>query len=64
MELSAEYHIDTLRKYIELKNGIPGVNIDEELADIIKFQYGYNASARFISVVDQMLDTIINRMDV
>ena len=24
MELFAEYHIDTLRKYIELKNGIPG----------------------------------------
>lgn len=47
-----------------MRDSISGVNIDEELSDIIKFQYGYSASARFISVVDQMLDTIINRMGV
>jgi flagellar hook-associated protein 1 FlgK len=47
-----------------LRQSISGVNIDEELADIIKFQHGYNAAAKFISVVDELLDTIINRMGV
>jgi len=48
----------------DLKQSISGVNIDEELAQMIKFQHGYAAAARFINVMNQMLDTIINRMGV
>ena len=47
-----------------MRDSISGVNIDEELADIIKFQHGYNAAARFITVVDELLDTVINRLGV
>lgn len=47
-----------------LRDSISGVNIDEELADIIKFQHGYNAAAKFVSVIDNMLDTVINRLGV
>jgi flagellar hook-associated protein 1 FlgK len=43
-----------------LRDSISGVNIDEELADIIKFQHGYNAAAKFISVMDDMINTVIN----
>ncbi len=48
----------------DLRDSISGVNIDEELADIIKFQHGYNAAAKFISVQDELLDTLINRLKV
>ncbi len=48
----------------DLRDSISGVNIDEELAQMIKFQHGYAAAARFISNVNEMLDTIINRMGV
>ena len=48
----------------DLRDSISGVNIDEELADVIKFQHGYNAAAKFISVVDELLDTVINRLGV
>lgn len=48
----------------DFRDSISGVNIDEELADIIKFQHGYNAAAKFVSVIDEMLDTIINRLGV
>ena len=48
----------------DLRDSISGVNIDEELADIMKFQHGYNAAARFVTVQDQLLDTIINRLGV
>lgn len=46
----------------DTRASISGVNMDEELAQMIKYQHGYQAAARFISNVDQMLDTIINRM--
>jgi flagellar hook-associated protein 1 FlgK len=48
----------------DMKQSISGVNIDEELAQMIKFQHGYAAAARFVATVNQMLDTIINRMGV
>ncbi|MBQ3824550.1 MAG: flagellar hook-associated protein FlgK, partial [Spirochaetaceae bacterium] len=47
-----------------LRDSISGVNIDEELADIIKFQHGYNAAAKLVTVMDSMIDTIINRLGV
>ena len=47
-----------------LRDSISGVNVDEELADILKFQHGYNAAAKFINVWDNMLDTVINRLGV
>jgi len=37
-----------------------GVNLDEELSDLVRFQRAYEASARFITAVDQLLDTLIN----
>ncbi|WP_243167852.1 flagellar hook-associated protein FlgK [Anaerocolumna cellulosilytica] len=39
-----------------------GVSSDEELTNLIKFQHAYNASSRFITVVDQMLEHILTRL--
>ena len=47
-----------------LRQSVSGVNLDEELANIVMFQHGYNASARVVSTMDKMIDTIINRMGV
>jgi flagellar hook-associated protein 1 FlgK len=38
-----------------------GVNLDEEMTNMLAFQRGYEGAARFITAVDQMLDTLINR---
>ncbi len=46
----------------DLKKSISGVNIDEELSNMIKFQHGYAAAARFISQVNEMLDIVVNRL--
>lgn len=47
-----------------LRDSISGVNIDEELAEIMKFQHGYNAAAKFVTVWDSLLDTVINKLGV
>ncbi len=47
-----------------MKDSLSGVNLDEEFSQLIKFQHGYNAAARFISTFNTMLDTIINRLGV
>ncbi len=44
------------------KETISGVSMDEELTFMMKYQHAYNASARTINVIDEMIDTIINRM--
>ena len=53
--------MDDLRN---MRDSISGVNIDEELAEIMKFQHGYNAAAKFVTVWDSLIDTIINRLGV
>ncbi|CAA7620240.1 Flagellar hook-associated protein [Candidatus Terasakiella magnetica] len=37
-----------------------GVNIDEEVANMINFQQAYSASAKVISTLQEMLDTLVN----
>ena len=39
-----------------------GVSSEEELQNIIKFQNAYNASSRYINVIDQMLEHIITTL--
>jgi len=46
------------------RDGVSGVNLDEEMADMVRFQKSYNAAARMVTTLDEMLDTIISRMGV
>lgn len=44
------------------RQDVMGVSSDEELSDLIKFQRCYDASSRYITVIDEMLEHIINRL--
>ena len=44
------------------RESISGVSIDEEFINMVKFQQAYNASARLIGVVDELLDTVISQV--
>ena len=37
-----------------------GVSLDEEATNMLQFQHAYQAAARVITTMDQMLDTLIN----
>jgi flagellar hook-associated protein 1 len=43
------------------RQSVSGVSLDEEMTNLVRFQRGYQASARAMSTIDQMLDTLINR---
>jgi len=38
---------------------VSGVSLDEEMANMIRFQHGYNAASRLISRMDEMMDSLI-----
>ena len=43
------------------RDAVSGVSMDEEMADMLKYQRAYQASSRVITVIDDLLDTLINR---
>ena len=51
-----------VRELENRKSSVSGVSIDEEIANLVREQHAFNAASRVITVADEMLDTIINRM--
>jgi flagellar hook-associated protein 1 FlgK len=45
-----------------IRQSVSGVNIDEEFANMIKFQHGYNATAKIMTEFDKMIETLIFRL--
>lgn len=39
-----------------------GVSIDEELINLIRFQKGFEASARVVTAIDEMLDVVVRQL--
>ncbi len=54
VQVAITRHVDDARQ------SVAGVNLDEEMANMVMFQHAYDAAARFLTAVDQMLDTLIN----
>lgn len=51
----------TVVKNIDNKRlSMSGVSQDEELANMMMYQYAYNASARMITILDSMIESVIN----
>ncbi|MCL2400414.1 MAG: hypothetical protein FWC91_11815 [Defluviitaleaceae bacterium] len=44
------------------RNAIMGVSMDEEVSNMMTFQFAYQAAARLFNIIDGMIDTIVNRM--
>lgn len=72
-ELSIE--LDEAESYYDEHNGLlvavdnkrqtlSGVSLDEELSYMLKYQYAYQASSKFINIIDSMVDKVVNNMGV
>ncbi|MEI8377020.1 MAG: flagellar hook-associated protein FlgK [bacterium] len=55
-----EVQQDSLNQLNDKKQSLVGVNLDEELVDLMKYQKAYEASAQVMSAVNQMMSVIIN----
>ena len=62
---SFEANYELLSRQIENKRqSVQGVSLDEEMANMVKFQHAYDAAARVITAMDQALDTVISGMGI
>jgi flagellar hook-associated protein 1 FlgK len=46
------------------RQAVEGVSLDEEMANMVKFQHAYDAAARVITTMDQALDVVITQMGI
>jgi len=44
------------------RDAVSGVSLDEETADLMKYQRAFQASSRVIQTIDSLLDTVINKL--
>jgi flagellar hook-associated protein 1 len=58
VQANAEVLVDAVE---DRRQAAAGVSLDEEMTNLIRFQRGYQASARTMSTLDEMLDVLINR---
>jgi flagellar hook-associated protein FlgK len=43
------------------RESVAGVNLDEEMTNMLSYQHAYSAAGRLVSTIDEMLDVLINR---
>lgn len=46
------------------RQSVQGVSLDEEMANLVKYQHAYDAAARVITTMDQALETVISKMGI
>lgn len=58
-EITAQSGASILEQTRNLRDGVSGVNLDEEAANLVRFQQAYNASSQIISTAKQLFDTLL-----
>jgi flagellar hook-associated protein 1 len=58
-ELSLQGAQDAVDQLENLRDGLSGVSLEEEMIDLITFQRGFESSAKFLSTVDEMMNTLL-----
>ncbi len=48
--------------FLDQRDAVSGVSQDEETADMLKYQKSYEAASRLMTVLDELIDVVINRM--
>jgi flagellar hook-associated protein 1 FlgK len=61
-QLDLEQTSGVLAQAKSIKERLSGVSLDEETANMVKFQHAYDASARMIKTADEMFDSVLNMM--
>ena len=54
-----DHQKDMLHQLEIRRQSVSGVSLDEEMADLVRFQHAFEASARLINIADEMMQTVI-----
>ncbi|WP_028300843.1 flagellar hook-associated protein FlgK [Oceanospirillum beijerinckii] len=57
--ITAQSGAAILEQTTNLRDSVSGVNMDEEAANLVRFQQAYNASSQIISTARQLFDTLL-----
>lgn len=55
----SEYHQNLMSSVEKQRDSVSGVSIDEEMSNLIKFQYAYQAAARLMNAADLMMNSLL-----
>lgn len=58
-ESNRTYHTTLAAATLEQKEALTGVNLDEEMTNLVKYQSAYTAAAKLITTADEMLGVLI-----
>ncbi|NJB66979.1 flagellar hook-associated protein 1 FlgK [Desulfobaculum xiamenense] len=59
-EYNYKFHNTLAQNLEDRQEEVSGVNLDEEMGNLIKFQHSYTAAAKLISTADKMLQTVMS----
>lgn len=51
---------NVVRQAEDARDNVAGVSLNEEMTNLIRYQHSFSAAAKFISVIDETLQTLIN----
>ncbi len=58
--LSMQGAEDAVVQLENLRDSLVGVSLEEEMIDLIQFQRGFESSAKFLTTIDEMMDTVLS----
>ncbi len=61
-EISKDAFEVTYRHATERRDRVSGVNLDEELAELLRFQQAYQANAQVVQVASRLFDSLMQRL--
>ena len=59
-DLNEKFNETLLNQYVQRKESITGINLDEEMAELLKYQHLYQAAAKLITIVDEMMQALLS----
>lgn len=61
-DIMADSHRQLVEQADNVRQSVMGVSLDEEMTNMIKYKYAYNANSKMIEAVNSMLETVIFRL--
>ncbi|MCK5323142.1 MAG: flagellar hook-associated protein FlgK, partial [Desulfobulbaceae bacterium] len=55
-----EFNSLVITEMNKMRDSVSGVSLDEEMANLIKYQHAYASAAKLISMADEMMETLLN----